>query len=72
MLRAVVHEEPPGPPAVPADGECVVCFLERMVTAYGCGNRLLFAGLWRDRSAPRAAALEGGSAKRAAIATARC
>lgn len=58
MLRLVVQDEPPGPPAVPAARECVVCFIERMVRAYGCGNRLLFAQLWRDRAAPRATALE--------------
>ncbi len=58
MLRLVVQDEPPGPPAVPAPGECLVCFLERMVSAYGCNNRLLFAQLWRDRMAPRATALE--------------
>ncbi len=72
MLRLVVQDEPPGPPAVPVTGECLVCFLGRMVSAYGCGNRLVFAQLWRDRMAPRAPRSSGGSAPRAATATARC
>jgi hypothetical protein len=43
---------------VPDGGECVVCFIERMVTTYGCSNQLTFARLWRSRAAPRATALE--------------
>jgi len=58
MLRLVIEDEPPGPPAVPEQGECVVCFVARMVTAYGCSNQLTFARLWRNRAAPRATALE--------------
>jgi Protein of unknown function (DUF2695) len=56
-LRLVSDGEPE-PPAQPAPGECVACFLDRMVGAYGCSDRLTWAGLWRDRAAPRASALE--------------
>lgn len=58
MLRLVSEDEFPGPPAVPHDAECVVCFVERMTRAYGCSDRLQWVGLWRDRCAPRATALE--------------
>lgn len=57
-MRLVVEDEVPGPPANPGAGECLACFVERMVVAYGCSNRLLFVGLWRDRAAPSATALE--------------
>ena len=53
-----MDDELPGPPALPGPRECLVCFVERMVVAYGCGNRLHWAALWRDRRAPRATALE--------------
>ncbi len=58
MLRLVLGDEVPGPPALPGPRECVVCFVERMVVAYGCSNRLHWTALWRDRRAPRATALE--------------
>lgn len=56
-LRLVSGDEP-GPLAQPDPGECVACFLDRMVGTYGCSDRLTWAGLWRDRAAPRASALE--------------
>jgi Protein of unknown function (DUF2695) len=56
-LRLVSDDEP-GPLAQPDPGECVACFLDRMVGTYGCSDRLTWAGLWRDRAAPRASALE--------------
>ena len=58
MLRLVVADHPPGPPALAHPGECLVCFVERMVIEHGCGNHLQWASLWRDRAAPRATALE--------------
>lgn len=58
MTRLTIADEPPGPPAVPRDRECVVCFVDRMVCAYGCSGRLMWAALWRDRRAPGATALE--------------
>ncbi len=58
MLRLVVDDQPPGPPAMAHPGECLPCFVERMVAAHGCGNALQFTRLWRNRAAPRATALE--------------
>ena len=58
MLRLVVEDQPPGPPAVPHPRECFVCFVDRMVMAHGCSNRLQWLRLWRGRAAPRATALE--------------
>ncbi len=58
MLRVMDDDEVPGPPALPGPRECLACFVERMVEAHGCGNRLQWALLWRDRRAPRATALE--------------
>ncbi len=57
MLRLVTQAEVPGPPAMPGPRECVVCFVERMTRAYGCGNWLTWALRWRDERAPRATAL---------------
>ncbi len=58
MTHVVIENEPPGQPAVPRAGECVVCFVDRMTRAYGCAGRLLWAGIWRAGCAPRATALE--------------
>jgi len=58
MTRLTIEDEPPGLIAVPRDRECVVCFVDRMVHAYGCSGRLTWAALWRDRRAPAARALE--------------
>lgn len=58
MLRLVTAEEVAGPLPLPRARECVVCFVERMVAAYGCTCRLHWASDWRDRMAPRATALE--------------
>lgn len=57
-MQLVIEDEPPGPPAVPHAGECVVCFVDRMTHAHGCSGELMWARMWRDRSAPRATALE--------------
>ena len=40
-------------------GECLVCYVDRMVAEVGCDNTLRFARWFRDRRAPRATALEG-------------
>lgn len=58
MLGLIVEAYPPGQPAFPHPGECLVCFVERMVIEHGCGNHLHWAGLWRGWAAPRATALE--------------
>ncbi|MFC5379706.1 DUF2695 domain-containing protein [Aquipuribacter nitratireducens] len=42
----------------PRDGECLVCFLDRQVAAFGCHTDLRFARLYRDTVAPRARGLE--------------
>lgn len=40
------------------DGECVVCYVNRMVAAFGCNTNLRFARHFRDARAPRATAIE--------------
>jgi hypothetical protein len=50
-LRAVVEREP-------HEGECLVCFVERMVAEYGCDSSLLWATRFRDLRSPTATALE--------------
>jgi len=40
------------------DGECVVCYLDRMVQIIGCDTTLRFARWFRDERAPRATAIE--------------
>jgi Protein of unknown function (DUF2695) len=37
--------------------ECVLCYVHRMVTAFGCDGTLRWLVRWRDRRAPRAMAL---------------
>ena len=39
-------------------GECVLCYVQRMVTAFGCDGTLRWALRWRDRRAPRATRLK--------------
>ena len=39
-------------------GECLVCYVDRMVHEIGCDTTLRFARWFRDRRAPRASALE--------------
>lgn len=43
---------------VPCSGECLACFLERAVTAFGCQGDLRLAARYRDLAAPRSTALE--------------
>ena len=38
-------------------GECVLCYVHRMVTAFGCDGTLRWALRWRDRRALRARTL---------------
>jgi hypothetical protein len=49
-LRAVVEVEP-------QDGECLVCFVARMVGELGCDSSLLWARRFRDLRSPTATAL---------------
>jgi hypothetical protein len=42
----------------PAAGECVLCYLDRMLVASGCDGTLRWARHWRDRRLPRATGLE--------------
>jgi hypothetical protein len=39
-------------------GECVFCYVVRMLDAFGCDNTLRWAARFRDLAAPRATALE--------------
>lgn len=41
----------------PRDGECLVCFVDRQLTAHGCNGSHRFATHFRDTRAPRATAL---------------
>ena len=42
----------------PAAGECLACFVVRMLDAFGCDNTLRWARRFRDERAPRATGLE--------------
>ncbi|MCB0894394.1 MAG: DUF2695 domain-containing protein [Nocardioides sp.] len=50
-LRAVVEVEP-------QTGECLVCFVDRMVAEHGCDGSLLWSVRFRDLRSPTATALE--------------
>ncbi|GAB6985700.1 hypothetical protein JCM10369A_22240 [Nocardioides pyridinolyticus] len=50
-LRAVAEREP-------QEGECLVCFVARMVAEFGCDSSLLWATRFRDLRSPTATALE--------------
>ncbi len=43
----------------PSPGECLQCYVARMLDAFGCDRTLRFARRFRDLRAPRATALEG-------------
>ncbi|MGY1741714.1 MULTISPECIES: DUF2695 domain-containing protein [unclassified Blastococcus] len=42
----------------PRAGECVFCFVDRMLDAFGCATTLRWARRWRDLRLPRATGLE--------------
>jgi hypothetical protein len=42
----------------PEQGECLTCFVDRMLHRFGCDGTLRFALFFRDQRAPAAAALE--------------
>ena len=42
----------------PHDGECVFCYVLRMLDAFGCDTTLRWATRWRDVRMPRATGLE--------------
>jgi hypothetical protein len=42
----------------PARGECVFCYVDRMLNAFGCDTSLRWAQRWRDLRMPRATGLE--------------
>ena len=42
----------------PRAGECLLCFVSRMIDDFGCDTSLRWAARFRDLSAPRATALE--------------
>ncbi len=42
----------------PRAGECLVCYVARMLGEFGCDTTLRFAQSYRDLRAPRATALE--------------
>jgi hypothetical protein len=39
-------------------GECVFCYVDRMLSAFGCDTTLRWARRWRDLTHPRATGLE--------------
>lgn len=42
----------------PQPGQCVLCFVQRMLTQFDCDTTLRWAKRWRDLRAPQATALE--------------
>jgi Protein of unknown function (DUF2695) len=42
----------------PRSGECLYCYVQRMLADHGCNDRLRWATRYRDLTAPRAKALE--------------
>ena len=52
----------------PRTDECPLCYVERMLGAFGCDNTLRWTRRWRDLSQPRAAGLE----RRLAVARVFC
>jgi len=42
----------------PTGGECLFCYVYRMVNSHGCNGKLRWAAWWRDLRAPRHTALE--------------
>lgn len=42
----------------PAAGECVACYVLRMLNEFGCDTTLRFVGNYRTEAVPRATALE--------------
>lgn len=42
----------------PGPDECVLCYVERMLAAFGCDSTLRWARRWRDLRLPRATGLE--------------
>jgi hypothetical protein len=42
----------------PRTGECLLCYVDRMISEFGCDCRLRFARHYRDTRAPRAIGLE--------------
>ncbi|MEP6667224.1 MAG: DUF2695 domain-containing protein [Nocardioidaceae bacterium] len=46
------------------DRECVFCYVDRMLDAFGCDNTLRWAKYWRDHRALRATGLENRLARR--------
>ena len=53
IVRALAHEL-----TDPRVGECLLCYVARMLTAFECDTTLRFARHFRDLTAPRATALE--------------
>lgn len=52
QLRLVAHRM-----TEPTTGECLACFVARMLREFGCDNTLRFATRYRDLRSPRATAL---------------
>jgi hypothetical protein len=48
----------------PEPGECLACFVVRMLKEFGCDNTLRWARHYRDQRAPRAVGLEARLASR--------
>ena len=42
----------------PLNAECVLCYVERMLDAFGCDRTLRWARRWRDLRLPQATGLE--------------
>lgn len=49
---------PDGRTTKPRSGECLACYVRRMIREFGCDCTLRFAMRYRDQMAPRATGLE--------------
>lgn len=58
IAEQLVHEAAAAITA-PADGECLACFVARMLADFRCDRTLRFARTFRDRSAPLATTMIG-------------
>ena len=55
----------------PGSAECVLCYVERVLAAFGCDGTLRWARRWRDLRLPRRPAWNAVWSPAAASATAR-
>jgi hypothetical protein len=57
VTHVVSRASPAGPDTAPGHGECLPCFVRRMVDALGCTGTLVWVEHWKRARSPRATAL---------------